>query len=69
MQLARKPAAEAIESMGDAGEETGEAIEQKADEVMGTEPTTGEKIEDAANDAADVISDAGDEVKDTVDGQ
>jgi hypothetical protein len=55
--------------MGDAVEETGEAIEQKADEVMGTEPTTGEKIEDAANDAADAINDAGDEVKDAVDGQ
>ena len=35
----------------------------------GNEPTTGEKIEDAASDAADAIEDAGDEAKDAVDGQ
>lgn len=55
MESAKESLSEATESMGD-------AIEQKADEVMGTEPTTGEKIEDAVNDAAD-------EVKDAVDGQ
>ena len=69
LESAKESAAEAIESMGDAAKETGEAIEQKANEVMGTEPTTGEKIEEAADDAADAISEAGDEAKNAVDGQ
>jgi gas vesicle protein len=69
VESAKESAAEAIESMGDAIEETGAAIEQKADEVMGSEPTTGEKIEEAASDATDAIeeaaSDAADAIEDT----
>ena len=41
----------------------------KTDEVLGKEPTTGEKIEDAASKAADAIEEAGDEAKDAIDGQ
>jgi hypothetical protein len=55
--------------MGDAIEESGEAIEQKANELTGNEPTTGEQIEDAADDAGDAIKQAGDEIKDAVDAQ
>jgi hypothetical protein len=69
MESAKESAAEAIESMGDAADKAGEAMEQKADEVMGTEPTTGEKIEEAADDAADAMEDAGEAMKDSVDGQ
>jgi hypothetical protein len=59
----------AKESLSDAAESMSEAAEQKADEVMGTEPTTGEKIEEAADDAAEAMKDAGEAAKDAVDGQ
>lgn len=69
MESAKESASEAVQSLGDAAKDTGAAIEQKADQVMGNEPTTGEKIQDAADDAADTIQDAGDEAKDAVDNQ
>lgn len=69
MESAKESVSEAMENLGDAAKDTGEAIEQKTNEALGNEPTTGEKIEDAASDAADAIEDAGDEVKDAVDDQ
>lgn len=57
-----------MENLGDAAKETGEAIEQKTNEALGNEPTTGDKIENAADDAADAIKDAGEKAKDAVDG-
>ena len=73
MESAKESVSEAMENLGDAAKDTGEAIEQKTNEALGNEPTTGEKIEDAASDAAsdaaEAIEDAGDEVKDAVDAQ
>lgn len=57
-----------MENLGDAAKETGEAIEQKTNEALGNEPTTGDKIENAADDDADAIKDAGEKAKDAVDG-
>src|SRR5690606_6096439 len=58
LESAKESVSEAAESMGEAAEQAGEAIEQKTDEVMGNEPTLGEKIEDAADDAGDAIDNA-----------
>ncbi|MDH1262797.1 MULTISPECIES: hypothetical protein [unclassified Pseudomonas] len=69
LESAQESVSEAAESMGEAAEQAGEAVEQKTDEVMGTEPTTGEKIEDAADDAGDAIENAGDEVSDAAEGR
>jgi hypothetical protein len=69
LESAKESVSEAAESMGEAAEQAGEAIEQKTDEVMGTEPTKGEKIEEAADDAADAIEDAGDEISDAAEGR
>ena len=66
---AKASATEAVESMGDALEKSADAIGQKANELVGNEPTTDEKIEEAADQTADVIKQAGDEIKDTVDAQ
>ena len=63
------PLSEAMENLGNAAEETGEAIEQKTNEALGNEPTTGEKIENAADDAANALEDAGNKAKDAVDGE
>ncbi|MGL4316535.1 MAG: hypothetical protein ACRCTL_07970 [Pseudomonas sp.] len=69
MESAKENASEAMESLGEAAKDTGEVIEQKTDQVLGTEPTTGEKIEDAAGKAADTLKNAGAEAKGAVDGQ
>ena len=61
VESAKENASEAMESLGEAAKDTGAAIEQKTDEVLGKEPTTGEKVEDAAGKAADAIEEAGDE--------
>ena len=61
--------------MGDAAEETGDAVEQKAREATGNEKTTGEVIEDkmdaagenieeAYDASADYVEDKGEAVKD-----
>jgi hypothetical protein len=44
-------------------------MEKKVDQATGHEPTTGEKLQEAADDAGEAIQDAGDEAKDAVDGQ
>ncbi|MEK8080300.1 hypothetical protein [Pseudomonas sp. XK-1] len=62
MESAKESAVDAVESMG-------EAMEDKTNQVLGNEPTTGEKIEDAAEDAANAIDEAGEDAKDAVDGQ
>ena len=69
VESAKENASEAMESLGEAAKDTGAAIEQKTDEVLGKEPTTGEKVEDAAGKAADAIEEAGDEAKDAIDAQ
>ncbi|WAJ35579.1 hypothetical protein OU800_13105 [Pseudomonas sp. GOM7] len=68
MESAKESVSEAMDNLGDAAKESGEAIEQKTNEALGNEPTTGEKIQNAADDAADAVEDAGDEAKDAVDG-
>jgi hypothetical protein len=62
MESAKESAADAVESMG-------EAMEDKANQVLGNEPTTGEKIENAAEDTAEAIEEAGEDAKNAVDGQ
>jgi hypothetical protein len=47
----------------------GEAMEDKANQVLGNEPPTGEKIENAAEDTAEAIEEAGEDAKNAVDGQ
>ena len=69
MQAAKESASQAAASMSDAAKHTAEAIEQKTDEMMGSEPTTGEKAEEAAQDTADAMKEAGEEVKEAIDGQ
>lgn len=69
MESAKENASEAMESLGEAAKDTGAAIEQKTDQILGTEPTTGEKVEDAAGKAADAVEEAGDEAKDAIDGK
>lgn len=59
---AKASATEPVKSMGDALEKSADAIGQKANELVGNEPTTGEIIEEAADQTAD-------EIKDTVDAQ
>lgn len=51
----------AADSMGDAAEDTGEAIELKAREVTGNERTAGEKLEDNMEDAGEEMGEAYDE--------
>lgn len=51
----------AADSIGDAAEDTGEAIELKAREVTGNERTTGEKMEDGMEDAGEEMGEAYDE--------
>lgn len=69
MKSAQESAAEAVESMGDAVEQSAEAAADKVDEVLGNEPTTGEKIEEAAENAGEAIEEAGEKMKDAVDGE
>ena len=48
----------AAESMEEAAEDAGDAIELKAREVTGNERTTGEKMEDGLNEAGETIGEA-----------
>ncbi len=51
----------AMESMSDAAEETGEAIELEAREATGNERTMGEKMEDGMEDAGEEMGEAYDD--------
>ena len=64
LERMEKPDLDSIHGIGPAM-----AIEQKTNEALGKEPTVGEKVEEAADDAADAIQEAGDEAKDAIDAQ
>lgn len=65
----KESAAEALESMADAIDETGAASQEQDDTPMGSEPSAGEKIEEATDAAAEALEEAGDKAKEAVDAQ
>lgn len=67
VEAAKDSAAEAVQNLGDAARQTGEAIEEKTEQLLGHEPTTGEKVEDAAKGAAEAIEDAGEKAREAID--
>lgn len=69
MESAKENVSEAMESLGNAAEDTGEAIEKKVDQATGHEPTLGERLDDAADDTADAAKGAADEIGDAVQGR
>ena len=62
VESAKASLSDAADNLSSAASDATDALKEKTQEVMGHEPTVGDKVHDATDDAADALKDAGDKV-------